>query len=85
VLYAPGLRSADDIRAVSEATSRPLNVLALPGMSMKEIAAAGGQRVSVGGQLTWVAVAALAKAAETLRDTGDFSVLAPRVPLDDWF
>jgi 2-methylisocitrate lyase-like PEP mutase family enzyme len=85
VLYAPGLRSADEIRAVSEATSRPLNVLALPGMSMKEIAAAGGQRVSLGGQLTWVAAAALAKAAEALRDTGDFSVLSARVPLDDWF
>jgi 2-methylisocitrate lyase-like PEP mutase family enzyme len=85
VLYAPGLRSSEDIREVSEATSRPLNVLALPGMSMNEIAAAGGQRVSVGGQLTWVAAAALAEAAETLRDTGDFSVLSPRVPLDDWF
>src|SRR3954447_6715689 len=43
VLYAPGLRTADDIRAVCEATSRPVNVLALPGLSMREIADAGGR------------------------------------------
>src|SRR3954453_3069902 len=30
VLYAPGLRSGDEIRAVCEAVSRPVNVLALP-------------------------------------------------------
>jgi 2-methylisocitrate lyase-like PEP mutase family enzyme len=75
VLYAPGLRSPDEIRAVSEATSRPLNVLARPGLSMSEIVAAGGQRVSVGGGLTWVAVNAMAVAAEQMRDLGDFSAL----------
>ena len=40
---------------------------------------AGAQRVSVGGQLTWVATAALTAAAERLRD-GDFSVLSARPP-----
>ena len=30
VLYAPALRSVEQIRAVSEATSKPLNVLAHP-------------------------------------------------------
>src|SRR6266487_1554670 len=30
VLYAPGLRSTDEIRAVCESTSRPVNVLARP-------------------------------------------------------
>jgi 2-methylisocitrate lyase-like PEP mutase family enzyme len=84
VLYAPGLRSADEIRAVSEATSRPLNVLARPRLSMSEIAAAGGQRVSVGGGLTWVAVAALAGAAREMLESGDFSSLAVRVELDEW-
>jgi 2-methylisocitrate lyase-like PEP mutase family enzyme len=29
VLYAPGLRTADEIRAVVDATSKPINVLAL--------------------------------------------------------
>jgi 2-methylisocitrate lyase-like PEP mutase family enzyme len=84
VLYAPGLRSGDEIRAVAEATSKPLNVLAHPGLSMSEIVDAGGQRVSVGGALTFVAVAAMAAAAEEIRDTGDFSSLAARVPLKEW-
>jgi 2-methylisocitrate lyase-like PEP mutase family enzyme len=85
VLYAPGLRSTEEIRAVCQAVSKPVNVLARPGLSLQEIAAAGARRVSVGGSLTWVAVSAMAKAAEAIRDAGDFSSLAARVPLDEWF
>jgi 2-methylisocitrate lyase-like PEP mutase family enzyme len=84
VLYAPGLRSVDEIRAVCEAVSTPVNVLALGGLSLGEITAAGAQRVSVGGGLTWVAVKAMVDAAEAMRDKGDLSALAARVPLDDW-
>jgi 2-methylisocitrate lyase-like PEP mutase family enzyme len=85
VLYAPGLRSADEIRAVCDAVSKPVNVLAVPGLSFAEIAAAGAQRVSVGGALTWVAASALAAAAAEIRDRGDFSSLSARIPLADWF
>jgi 2-methylisocitrate lyase-like PEP mutase family enzyme len=84
VVYAPGLRDAGEIRAVAEATSKPLNVLAHPGLSMGEIVDAGAQRVSVGGALTWVAVGAMVSAAERIRDAGDFSVLAAPVRLDEW-
>jgi 2-methylisocitrate lyase-like PEP mutase family enzyme len=84
VLYAPGLRSADEIRAVCEATAKPVNVLARPGLSMSEIAAAGAQRISVGGALTWVAVSAMAAAAERMRDFGDFSSLAAPVRIEEW-
>ncbi|HEY1276129.1 MAG TPA: isocitrate lyase/phosphoenolpyruvate mutase family protein [Thermoleophilaceae bacterium] len=84
VLYAPGLRSGDEIRAVTEAVSRPVNVLAHARLSIGEIAAAGGQRVSVGGALTWVAVAAMADAARRMLDTGDLSALAARVDLKEW-
>jgi 2-methylisocitrate lyase-like PEP mutase family enzyme len=84
VLYAPGLRNADEIRAVCEAVSKPVNVLALPELSLKEVVEAGAQRVSVGGGLTWVAAAAMASAAEAIRD-GDFSPLAARLPLGEWF
>jgi 2-methylisocitrate lyase-like PEP mutase family enzyme len=85
VLYAPGLRTADEIRAVYRAVSKPVNVLALPGLSFGEIVAAGAQRVSVGGGLAWVAVRAMADAATTIRDAGDLSSLAARLPLDEWF
>ena len=85
VLYAPGLRSGDEIRAVCREVSRPVNVLALPGLSVEEIVAAGAQRVSVGGGLAWVAVRALADAGTAIRDSGDLSSLAARVPLARWF
>jgi len=75
VLYAPGLRTPEQIRLVCEATSKPVNVLAHAGLTMSEIVAAGAQRVSVGGALTWVAVNAMVAAAERMRDDGDFSTL----------
>jgi 2-methylisocitrate lyase-like PEP mutase family enzyme len=84
VLYAPGLRSVEEIQAVSEAVTRPVNVLAVPGLSFAELAEAGAQRVSVGGGLTWVAVKALVDAASAIRDSGDFSALAATFPLDEW-
>jgi 2-methylisocitrate lyase-like PEP mutase family enzyme len=84
VLYAPGLRTTDEIRAVCEATGKPVNVLARPGLSMAEIAAAGAQRVSVGGALAWVAVGALTGAAERMRDDGDFSALDVSSPPKAW-
>ena len=84
VLYAPGLRTVDEIRAVCEAVSKPVNVLAPPGLSFADIAAAGARRVSVGGSLTWVAVRAMVDAAEAIRDAGDFSALGARLPLDEW-
>jgi 2-methylisocitrate lyase-like PEP mutase family enzyme len=84
VLYAPGLRTADEIRAVCSAVSKPVNVLAVPELPLAEIVAAGAQRVSVGGALTWVALSAMAEAAEAIRDAGDFSALAARLPLGEW-
>jgi 2-methylisocitrate lyase-like PEP mutase family enzyme len=74
VLYAPGLRDADQIRAVRAATSKPLNVLAHRGLSLADAVEAGAQRVSVGGGLAFAAVEAFVAAAESLRD-GDFSAL----------
>jgi 2-methylisocitrate lyase-like PEP mutase family enzyme len=83
VLYAPRLQTIEEIRAVCEAVSRPVNVLAVPGLSAAEIVAAGAQRISVGGNLTWVAVAALTATAESIRDAGDFSSLTARTPFDE--
>jgi 2-methylisocitrate lyase-like PEP mutase family enzyme len=85
VLYAPGLRTPAEIRAVCEAVSTPVNVLALPGLTMAEMAGAGAQRVSVGGALTWTAVNAMAAAATEIRDRGDFSSLGTGAALREWF
>jgi 2-methylisocitrate lyase-like PEP mutase family enzyme len=72
-LYAPGLRTVDEIRAVCDAVDRPVNVLATPSLTVREIVDAGAQRISVGGRFTWVAVGALAAAAEEMRDRGTFA------------
>jgi 2-methylisocitrate lyase-like PEP mutase family enzyme len=85
VLYAPGLRTVDEIRAVCSSVSKPVNVLAFGNLSLAEIADAGAQRVSVGGSLTWVAVNAFADAARTIREDGDFSSFGASPPLRDWF
>ena len=84
VLYAPGLRTTSEIRAVCQAVSRPVNVLAVPELSLADIVDAGARRISVGGGLTWVAMRAAADAAMALRD-GDLSPLAARLPLGEWF
>jgi 2-methylisocitrate lyase-like PEP mutase family enzyme len=84
VLYAPGLGSADEIRAVCDATTKPVNVLALPHLSVSEIAAAGGRRISVGSLLAWVAIDAMADAAEQMRDGGDLSGLKVSGRIGEW-
>jgi 2-methylisocitrate lyase-like PEP mutase family enzyme len=75
VVYAPGLRTAAEIRTVCQAVSKPVNVLARPGLTVAEIAEAGARRVSVGGALAWAAMNAMVTAAERMRDHGDFSAL----------
>ncbi len=84
VLYAPGLETVEEVRAVCDAVARPVNVLARPQFKLNELAAAGAQRVSVGGALTWVAVAGLVSAAQEMQARGDFSSLAEGVMIDDW-
>ena len=84
VLFAPGLRTADEIRAVCDAVDRPVNALAHKGLNMVEITSAGATRVSVGGALTRVAVNAMADAAKRIRDDGDFSVLAGAGQIPEW-
>jgi 2-methylisocitrate lyase-like PEP mutase family enzyme len=85
VLYAPGLRSAEEIRAVCEAVSKPVNVLARPEFTLTEAVEAGAQRISVGGRLGLVGVEAIVKAALAIRDEGDFSLQDVRLPLQEWF
>ena len=84
VLYAPGLRTVEEIRAVCDAVAKPVNVLARQDLSLAEIVDAGAQRISVGGALTWSAVNAFAAAAAEIRDRGDFSSLGDGSRLEEW-
>jgi len=82
VLYAPGLADADEVRAVCDSLTKPVNVLARPGMTFGQLADAGAQRVSVGGALAWASVGALVEAARRIRETGDFSLLGSSPPAE---
>lgn len=84
VLYAPGLRSVEEVREVCAAVAKPVNVLAHPGFSLTELVEAGAQRVSVGGSLAWSGVEAAAAAAEAIRDRGDFSGLGSPTRVREW-
>jgi 2-methylisocitrate lyase-like PEP mutase family enzyme len=77
VLYAPGLRTIEEIRAVLDSVELPVNVLALPGVPpIAELAKAGVNRVSVGSAFAFAAYGALIEAANELRDAGTYNYLA---------
>ncbi|HEY6549779.1 MAG TPA: isocitrate lyase/phosphoenolpyruvate mutase family protein [Solirubrobacterales bacterium] len=76
VLYAPGLRSLEDIRQVVSSVDLPVNVLAFPGVpSVPELAAAGVRRVSVGGSFAFAALGATVEAAQELLSKGTYGYL----------
>jgi 2-methylisocitrate lyase-like PEP mutase family enzyme len=85
VLYAPGLRSIEQIKQVCDAVSKPVNVLGYDKLTLAEIEEAGAQRISIGGGLATTSLAAVAAAAEKIRDEGDFSLLTRGVPVAEWF
>lgn len=71
-LYAPGIRTLDQVRAVVSSVGVPVNVLVgLPGQdfSLDDLGEAGVRRVSVGSGFERVANAALKHSAQQLLDT----------------
>lgn len=73
VLFAPGLRTAADIRAVVTSVDRPVNVLVFASSPrLSELAELGVARISVGGSFAWAAYAALVEAATELRESGTY-------------
>ena len=74
VLYAPGLRSFEDISQVVREVDRPVNVLALDDTPpVAELARAGVARISVGGGFAFAAVGAVVAAATELREQGTYA------------
>jgi 2-methylisocitrate lyase-like PEP mutase family enzyme len=75
VLYAPGLSTLDEIRMVTSALSKPVNVLAplLKGVTMTQLVEAGVKRVSIGGALARAAITVLLRAGGEMRERGSFA------------
>jgi 2-methylisocitrate lyase-like PEP mutase family enzyme len=79
VLFAPGVRSREDIVSILGAIDRPLNVLAgFLGLTLTipELAELGVRRVSVGGAFAHVAYGALIHAAKELKEQGTLGYVA---------
>lgn len=83
VLYAPGLRRIADVRAVCSAVSRPVNALAVPGLTVAELADAGVRRVSLGGALARAAASAFLAAGREVSERGSFEFLGGLVAFTD--
>jgi 2-methylisocitrate lyase-like PEP mutase family enzyme len=81
-LYAPGLRSMADIRAVVAAVApKPVNVLVGSDFAtLAELAQAGVRRISVGGALARTAWTGFLQAAKEIADHGTFIGLSSAVP-----
>ena len=76
VLYAPGLMDVGEITSLVQAVDRPVNVIVRPGgPSVGQLAEAGVARISVGGSFAWVALGAVAAAAEELQGAGTVGFL----------
>jgi methylisocitrate lyase len=76
-LYAPGLRSISDIKAVVAAVApRAVNVLVASGFTtVTELAESGVRRISVGGALARAAWAGFLQAATEIAEHGTFTSL----------
>lgn len=76
VLYAPGLRTRDDIASVVRSVDRPVNVLmgmqGIP-LNLADLSNLGVKRVSVGGALARAALGAFLRAAKEMREHGTFT------------
>jgi 2-methylisocitrate lyase-like PEP mutase family enzyme len=75
VLYAPGLTTPDEIRLVTSALSKPVNVLAplLKGVTITQLADAGAKRISTGGALARAAITVLLRAGGEMLERGSFA------------
>jgi len=91
VLYAPGPRTREDIRAIVEALRpKPVNVLmyADTGLKTADLAELGVRRVSVGSSLARAAWTGFIRAAKAIAQEGSFAGFARSVSfaeLNDFF
>jgi 2-methylisocitrate lyase-like PEP mutase family enzyme len=83
-LYAPGLRSREQIRAVVDAVKpKPVNaIMGLAGakFSLRELEDLGVRRVSVGSSLARAAYGAFLRAAKEIAEQGTFDYADDAVP-----
>lgn len=83
VLFAPGLKSEDDIRAITKAVDRPVNVvigLHAEPWTVEKLAALSVKRISLGSSFSRAALGAFLRAAEEVKERGSFSFVTDAIP-----
>jgi 2-methylisocitrate lyase-like PEP mutase family enzyme len=77
-LYAPGIRTREQIEAVVKAVAKPVNFLAgwATEFAVNDLAAMGVRRISVGGSLSRAAMHAFVKTATEIARDGKFDGFA---------
>lgn len=79
-LYAPGLRTAEEIaQVVKTVAPKPVNVLT-PGLTVETLAELGVRRISVGGALARAAWGEFLRAAREIADDGAFTAFSRGAP-----
>src|SRR5882724_2102661 len=81
-LYAPGIRTREQIEAVVKAVApKPVNLLvSTAALTVADIAATGVRRISVGGTLARVAWNAVMRSAREIAEQGKFDSFAGIIP-----
>lgn len=85
VLYAPGVKDLATMRTVVSAVAKPVNVVMTggdPDLTAEQIAATGVKRISIGGSLSRLALAAFMKGAREMK-SGGFQWMRETMPTSD--
>ncbi len=82
VLYAPGLKDLATIRTVVSSVGKPVNVVSHfdPATTLDQLARTGAKRISVGGTLARLALAAFLEGAREMKEQGGFTWMRDTVP-----
>jgi 2-methylisocitrate lyase-like PEP mutase family enzyme len=86
VLYSPGVRNLDTIQTVVSSLGKPFNLVmgfADPTLTVEQLSAAGVKRISVGGAMSRVALAAFLKCAHEMKDRGSFTYVRDMAGIKD--
>jgi 2-methylisocitrate lyase-like PEP mutase family enzyme len=86
VLYSPGVHDLATIKTVVSSVGKPFNLVmgfADPTLTVEQLSAAGVKRISVGGAMARVALAAFLKCAREMKDQGAFTYVREMAPMKE--
>jgi 2-methylisocitrate lyase-like PEP mutase family enzyme len=80
VLYAPGLKSREDISAIVHSLDKPVNVMIGASLSVSELEVIGVKRISLGSMLARAAIGEFLRAANEIKNNGTISFVDKATP-----